>query len=259
MDKVLVFLAYGVMSVWYGANAAETLYGIPLKPDPPFAVDGDLGDWATVPKAIPMAQAEQVVWGRGAWDSPTDLSGVAHIAWRPDHLFVAVAVTDDVLRQTQRGEGIWKGDHVELYLDARPELDPHRDTLGEGQSHFAFSPGNFGGTGDPLTDCVPEAFCYLPIGLAVKEVSVAAQRTATGWTIEAGIPWSILGISQPAEGMALRCEIAISDTDNPEPQQECLMTTSTAAWAHTRSRLVAAALAGADGAPKPGKIGRAHV
>lgn len=35
-----------------GSGFAEAPHGIPLKPDPPIVVDGDLGDWANVPNAF---------------------------------------------------------------------------------------------------------------------------------------------------------------------------------------------------------------
>ena len=53
-------------------SAADTRC-IPHKPDPPIAIDGDLGDWATVPNA----------WTLGA-------EATVHAAWREECLFVAV-------------------------------------------------------------------------------------------------------------------------------------------------------------------------
>jgi len=227
--------------------ADDVVQGVPFKPDPPFAIDGDLGDWADVPGGYPMEQAAHVVHSRGAWTSPSDLSGTVRLAWRYDSLFVAANVTDDQLRQTQRGDGIWKGDHVELYLDVQPDLEPARDLFGVGQFHFAFSPGNFLRSGDALADCAPEAYCFRPQGGSTQGIKVGARRTAHGWTVEAAIPCALVGIKSPAKGTALRFEIAVSDTDSAEPRQESMMTTSTAPWAHKRSRLTLAALAGSDG------------
>jgi hypothetical protein len=251
MGRALCLLSILICAVscFYAHGEAEKVWGIPLKPDPPFAVDGDLSDWAAVPNAMSLNQAEQVVWGRNSWQSPQDLSGIVRMAWREDHLFLAADVTDDMLFQTQRGYGIWQGDHVELFLDMQPDLEPDRDAFGEGQFQFGLSPGNFSTTGDPLVDCAPEAFCYRPEGATAKRVAVAAKRTATGWTLEAAIPWQSLGIERPAAGMSMRFEVALSDTDTSEPQQECLMTTSTDTWAHQRSRLRLSALADTGGVP----------
>ncbi len=229
------------------ASHSEEPRGIPLKPDPPFAVDGDLGDWAAVPCAISVSAPKQVVWGSGAWTSPQDLSGTVRLAWREESLFVAADVVDDIVSQTQRGNGIWKGDHIEIYVDARPDLDAARDAIGAGQFQIALSPGNFKNTGDSIVDCPAEAFCYRPEGVSTKGVLIASKPTATGWTLEAAIPWSMLGITKPTSGMPLKYEVGISDTDSVEPQQESLMTTSTAKWTLTRSRLLKASLADSAG------------
>ena len=234
-----------------GAESEDKPVGVPLKPDPPFAVDGDLGDWSSVPLAMPVAAAEQVVWGKGAWRSAQDFSGTVRLAWRHDHLFVAAAVTDDRLSQTQRGDGIWRGDHVEVYLDVQPDLEPGRSMFGRGQFQFAFSPGNFQRTGDALADCPPESYCYRPRAGSVDGVKLGAKPTARGWTVEAAIPWALLGLPRGAAGTVFRFEIALSDTDSPEQRQESLMTTSSARWAHTRSRLTWAVLAGSDGQAPP--------
>lgn len=224
-------------------------FGILYKTDPPFAIDGDLGDWADIPNALPYDQAEQVVHGPGAWTSPDDLSGRVRLAWRQSHLYLAAEVVDDQLRQTQQGDGIWKGDHAEVFIDAAPDLEPERDPFGEGQYQFGFSPGNFLDTRDPLTDCRPEVVSFRPRGASCEGVDLAAKRLPNGWTIEAAMPWALIGLQQVNRGTLLRFEVALSDTDSPEPRQESFMTSSTETWGHRRSRLRLAALAGPDGEP----------
>ena len=230
---------------------APDIVAIPLRPDPPIAVDGAIDDWAPVPNALLIDKPEQVVWGAASWQSPADLSGVIHLAWRSECLFVAAEVTDDSLRQSQRGDSIWQGDHIEIYIDAQPDSDPARDAFGEGQFQFALSPGNFGTSGDPLVDCPPEVFIYRPHGASVAGIVVAAKRAPSGYVIEAAIPWDVLGVVAPVEGTPLRIEVGLSDTDSMDARQEALMTASTAKWQHTRSRLQSAALAKADGVAPP--------
>lgn len=235
------------LSAW----GQEEPVGVPLKPDPPFAVDGDLDDWAKAPFAIRIDRPEQAVWSPAAWGGPSDLSGTVRLAWRPEQLYLAADVTDDQLCQTERGPGIWRGDHVELYLDMLPELEPERQQFGRGQFQFCFSPGNFLQTGDPLLDCRPEAYLYRPERGVVEGLQVASRQTERGWTIEVAIPWSALDVERPSEGMLLRYEIGLSDTDGPEPRQEAMLTTSSAPWGHTRGRLNPAVLAGSDGVARP--------
>ena len=208
----------------FATSSAETL-GIPLKPDPPIAVDGNLGDWTGVPNAVDINQPEQAVWGAGAWRSTDDMSGTVHLAWRQEYLFVAAEVVDDVVAQAERGGNIWKGDHIEVYIDAEPDFEPNRESVGEGQFQLGISPGNFLNTGDSFTDCPPEAFCFRPQGTAVDGILVAAVPTPDGWTLEAAIPWTMLGIV-PEKGTFIRVEVALSDTDAAEARQETMLTMS---------------------------------
>ena len=239
---LVLFMAMCAVNVF-----ADEILGIPLRPDPPLAVDGVLGDWSAVPNALALSRPEQVTWGTDHWQSPKDLAGTIRLAWRTECLFVAAKVQDDTLCQTQRGAALWKGDHVELYIDTRPDADTARDTLGLETFQIALSPGNFEHTGNPTVDCPPEAFCYTPREKPMPEVTIAAARTETGWVVEAAIPWAALGVTAPAQGMALRFEAALSDSDSPGMGQESFMTTATAPWARLRSRLRPAVLAGSDG------------
>lgn len=229
--------------------AAQTPLGIPLKPDPPFAIDGALGDWSAVVNAVTVDQPAQAVFGAGAWSGPEDMRGVVHLAWREDHLYLAVEVKDDVLAQGQRGAGIWEGDHVELYLDVTPDAEPERSIFGEGQFQIALSPGNFGASGDPLADTKPEIFVYKPRALALEGALVASTQTAEGWILEAAIPWKALGVA-PEAGLPLGVEVGLSDTDGAEARQDTLLTTDSAKWEHVRARLRPMALAGSDGVVK---------
>lgn len=225
---------------------AQSLHGIPLKPDPPIAVDGELGDWSGVPNTLVLNQPAQVVFGKGSWTDADDMSGVVQLAWRAEYLFLAATVTDDVIAQAQRGAGIWQGDHVELYIDVQPDAAPEKEAFGDGQFQLALSPGNFGTTGDALADTSPEALFFKPSGHPVTGVLVASTKTANGWILEAAIPWTVLGVT-PEANLPLAIEVGLSDTDNVEPKQESMLTSDTAVWAHERSRLRPMALAGADG------------
>ena len=257
MKPTVTILCVGLLATglfWLTRSAipaAVEPLAIPFKPDPPPAVDDELREWASVPNALKLNRAEQVVYGRGKWTSPDDLSATVWLAWRGEYLFVAVDVTDDRFRQTQRGGNLWKGDHVELYLDTAP-LSPSSAVrergvpFGKGQFHFGFSPGNFQSTGDALFDLKPEAVTFTPNGMAAQGVLVAAKRTEKGYALEAALPWSLVGV-KPAVGVPLSVEVGVSDTDSDEPAQESLMTILTAAWAHTRDRLAPVVLSPADG------------
>jgi len=230
------------------SSAPPETVGIPLKPDPPIAVDGNLGDWERVPNARGISAPEQAVWGANSWTGPADLQGTVRLAWRQEYLFIAAEVVDDTIHQTQRGANIWRGDHIELYLDAAPDLDPGRETFGPGQFQLALSPGNFQNSGDAFTDCPPEAYCYRPEAQPIEGALAASVRTAEGYILEAAIPWTFFGVT-PEVGAFLRIEVTLSDTDGPEARQEAMLALSSAPWGHSRSRLIPALLSGTDGVP----------
>ena len=238
------------------ADTSNSVFVIPLKPDPPPAVDGHLTEWVNRPGAFVLNRREQATWGVGAWSSPADLSAEVWLAWRPDTFYLAASVTDDQLRQTQRGEGMWRGDHVMLFLDVLPDEEPQRNHFGRGQFQIALSPGNFLRTGDAGVDCVPEIFCYRPPGARLAGATITATRTRQGYDLEAAIPWSQLGVTAPAAGMLLALEVAVSDTDGAEVRQETLMTSSTASWQMTRSRLRTAVLGDTSGRAVESAIGK---
>lgn len=237
-----------------GVLANEQTYLIPLKSDLPIAVDGDLRDWASVPGATPLQGAEHVTWGASNWTGREDLGGTVHLAWRQEGIYLGVEVIDDVVAQTQRGPTMFRGDHIELFIDVNPDPQRPPTTFGPQQFQFAFSPGNFGQTGDPLFHIQPEAYPYEPQGASTEGVRLAVSRTPQGYDLEAFIPFSLIGVSNPAPGTLLAGEVAISDTDSAEPAQQSFMTLSTEPWAHNPTRFVSLLLGDATGratAPPP--------
>ncbi|MBM3999992.1 MAG: hypothetical protein FJ297_10720 [Planctomycetes bacterium] len=220
--------------------------GIPLRPDPPPALDGDVEEWRGRKGAIIVNRAEQVTFGTG-WRSPSDCGGAIWVAWRADGLYLAAEVADDVIRQFGRAAELYRGDNVQVFLDADPAKDADRDPFGRGQFQIALSPGNFLNTGDPFVDLPAEAYVYQPIGLDPAGIRVVSARTTHGWNVEALIPWKLVGMEGAAEGRAFAIEVALSDTDGDEPKQETWLTSSPRPWSIVRSRLNPVRLARADG------------
>lgn len=237
-------------------TAAEdaAVRGIPFKPDPPPAMDGRLDDWDSVPNVTVAATQAHCVYGQPKWVSAADLSARVWLAWRQEYLYLAADVTDDQHRQALRDRDLFRGDHLELYLDLTPDAPPGRDFLGAGQVQFGFSPGNFQQTGDPLADIPPQAVVFRPEQPAAG-VLVAAQPTDAGYAMEAAIPWPLIGQLaakpglRPAQGFSLGLEVAVSDTDSQTPAQEKMLALRPEPWQRKCERLVPAALAGSDGTP----------
>jgi hypothetical protein len=253
-----VILVAGLFLLGPALAEEPKYYGIPLKPDPPPAIDGQLDEWQGVPNAWTIDTKEQCVHGGNKWASPADLSAKVWLAWRQDYLYLATDVTDDRHQQKGRAENMWRGDHIELYLDATPDAEPERKIFGAGQMQFGFNPGNLEKTGDPLVDIAPEAVVFNPLGFAPEGVLIAAKKTEKGYALEAAVPWALIAriggkaAELPAVGKTLAIEVGISDTDGSEAAQEKMMTLLATTWSpRNRARLVPAVLSPSDGKAPP--------
>jgi len=187
----------------------------PLKPDPPPQMDNSLNEWYANPAPITIG-GDQMAYGKAKWKGNGDLSGTLWLYWDRNCLYVAAEVVDDRFVQTQTGDKIWNGDHLELYIDTvwKPGV---AGPFGKGQFHFGFSPGNLQYTGDALFDLPPEVVVALPVDLNTNPVKIAAFKTEEGYAVETVIPWKLLGV-KPVKGMTLGVDLCISDTDNNDSQ-----------------------------------------
>lgn len=224
---------------------------VPHKPDPAFALDADLSDWAGLPGEVLINTQEQLHVSRGPWPGPEDLSARVQLAWRSEGLYLAAEVRDDQLQQSQRGSLIYKGDHLEVFIDTTPDADTGRTSLGAGQFQFGLSPGNFRRTGDALVDVGAELFVFRPENTAAEGAGLASRRTDDGYVIEALLPFALMDIETPKPGMPLGLEVALSDCDSPEAAQEKYMTIGTAPWAISRKRLQPTLLGDSEGKATP--------
>lgn len=220
-------------------------YVLPFKPDPAIVVDADFADWAGVPNAIVLKGAKHVTYGRDVWDGDTDLSAVIRLAWRPGQLAIAAEVTDDSFRQPYTGRDIWKGDHLNLWMDFMPGVEPQRHMFGKGQFHVVVSPGNL--AGNPA-----EIYVYRPEGQNPGPGEVAARRTENGYLLEATIPIERLGMKRIAMHSDANFEVAISDADGDPARQQTLITLGSEEWVYSRSRTLPMAFGDGNGkAPPP--------
>ena len=220
-----------------GATYAADYHVIPYDVDPPIQVDGELGDWAEVPNPIELQRREQVTYGADMWNGLDDLSGIVRLAYRYGGLFVAAEVTDECVNQPYRGRDIWKGDHLNLWVDLTPGQEPRRHMFGAGQFHVVVSPGNLGGVDGKDAVTPPEIHVYRPEGLPSEGGEVCARRTARGYVIEAFIPWSRLGVKEMKMHQDANFEVAFSEADGAPARQETLMTILTEKWVYSRERL----------------------
>ena len=217
---------------------AADYYVVPYKTDPPIQVDGRLDDWANVPNPLVLSRKEQVTYSPEGWTGPDDLSGVVRLAWREGGLYVAAEVTDSVVNQPYRAGDIWKGDHLNLWVDLIPGQEAERTMFGRGQFHVVVSPGNLGGVSGTEKVTAPEIHVYRPEGLPKEGGEVAARRTDKGYVLEAFIPWTRLGATPVKMSQDANFEVAFSDADGSPARQEKLMTSDTRPWHYSRLRVL---------------------
>ena len=172
-------------------------------------IDGSLGDWS----GIGAVTSAYRVYNTATWDGSSDLTAVWQLAWDEDHLYVAVTVTDDTHVQTATGNQIFRGDSVDMQFDTMRQAD-FGAALSPDDFQITLSPGDFVGT-------PPSAFRYRGTATGTildapggNNVTVAAQRSNTGYTLEAAIPWSDLNLT-PAAGLTIGLSLNANDNDTP--------------------------------------------
>ena len=234
MNRSFAYFVLGATALMAGS---ADYHVIPFDVDPPIQVDGSLDDWADVPNAIVLNKKENVTYTPEGWQGLSDLSGVIRLAYRYGGLFVAADVTDDVVNQPYRARDIWKGDHLNLWVDLIPGQEPDRHMFGRGQFHVVVSPGNLGGVDGKEKHSPPEIYLYRPEGLKQEGGDIVARRMETGYVIEAFIPWSRLGVKGIKMNQDANFEVAISEADGSPARQERLMTSDTRKWVYSRSRM----------------------
>ncbi len=173
------------------------------------AVDGDRADWEPLAGTARFGLGN-VVYGAGSWAGPQDLSGEAWVCWTESTFYLFAQVTDDVHVQTQSGATAWQGDEIELVFDGDLQGDFYATRWSEDDVQLGLSPGDFAGL-------PPSAVRYHPGVRSAPEISVAARQPADaagGYSLEAAIPWSTLGVTPQAEASYGFC-VAVSDNDQP--------------------------------------------
>lgn len=170
----------------------------------PPTIDGELGEWGS----ITAYDANQTVPSGGEnWTGAGDLSATFYVGWDANYLYLAVRRSDDTFVQLSYGRYLFRGDDVEIQIDADLSGDFFSGVMSSDDYQIGLSPGNF-------STLDPEAYRWYPTYLEgwVYTATVAAKQVGTGYDLEARIPWSALGIT-PSEGAAYGFALALSDND----------------------------------------------
>ena len=228
-------------------SASEKIYPVFFKQDPGIVIDGKLtlDDWGDIKNELRLLPGKGKE-GKGksfSFKGEKDISATVKFAYRYDGMYFAFNVTDDKHRQKCTGAQAFKGDHIELLLDLQPALRGDGEKFGSRQFHFLFSPGSFDGK------IKPESYMYKPVKQNLS-LPVAALKTSDGYTLEAFIPWSVLGLKkQPGTQLerTIAFDILVSDTDGEAPYQEKYLFMGKAPFALQRGRLCLAYLSDSRG------------
>ena len=235
--RVYFNISVGLVSLFFGRCLADDYYVMPFDVDPAVVIDGDINDWANVANPITLRGKEHVVHGIANWSGNEDLSGIMHLAWRGGGIFIVAVVVDDKISQPYTAGDIYKGDHINLWIDFTPGAEPERQMFGAGQFHVVISPGNLDKTeGEKVNPAV--IYVYRPEGLKQQGGQVAVKRTDSGYILEAFIPFTRVGVAGVKRDQDVNFEVAFSDSDQLPAAQEVLMTYGTTQWHYARKRLL---------------------
>lgn len=181
-------------------------------------IDGDISDWPEL-----YGQIAYVIYKPENWSGSADLSATFAAAWDSNNLYLALNVTDDAHVQTEQGRDLFKGDGVDLLLDANLVVDADFPYPNFDDYQIGLSPGALQANA-PFA----QAYRWYPLEQAASlpEVLVAARPTDGGYQLEAAIPWSALGVAI-ADNRIFGFVIAVSDNDltNTADQQTLLSST----------------------------------
>ncbi len=192
------------------------------------SIDGSLNDWNL------LVQENQAAWTRfsavtydGACavrfesgTTATDLSGQVLFAYDEQFLYVAFQVEDDGFVPYGGGDQeYFLGDSPQLSLDMELLSDYEDTSRSRDDWQIDFYP-------DPAA---PTAMLWQLGSLSARrfeEAEVAAASSATGYVVEAALPWRSLGANpQPGDRLGLAANINDNDTPGTDAQ-ECIISTA---------------------------------
>ena len=175
----------------------------------PPAIDGALAEWAGIPTYTSAFQ----VFTNSSWDGTDDLSAVWRLGWDENNLYIGVDVSDDAHVQTQTGNQIFRGDSVDMQFDTDRDGD-FGDGLSPDDFQITFSPGDFSTLPESVARFQGTAGGQILDAPGGHNVALKAQRSASGYTLEAAVPWSDISLV-PSEGLVIGMALNANDNDTP--------------------------------------------
>jgi hypothetical protein len=182
-------------SLGSGNLAAQCVIG-----NPP-TIDGNLSDWPLAQfVSLTKTTAAQAngTWGSASVPDDTNSSARLFVKWDLGYLYVAVSVTDDVRNTPNVPPSLTDNDAVEIFVDGQ-----HQRTASYGADDWQLVYSADGQKAAGQVNVVT-----WPAG-----THEAWGGTSPGYTVEAAIPWSILGGTPAALGRVVGFDIKLNDND----------------------------------------------
>lgn len=169
-----------------GAQTVEAIDGeqviVPILSAGTIVLDGDLGDWATLPAIVtntgPTPSTDPATTGQMRWQ----------VAASEQILYVAATITDDNIIAGRNGDNYWNEDSIEVYLNFG---DPAATAYGDGIAQITVSAVDRGNTD-------PSALSLSGLGAPGFDTSGFVFATTAGWGFEIAV--DLDGIAQIADG-----------------------------------------------------------
>lgn len=180
-------------------------------------IDGDLSEWTAA-----RYDVKTVVFGRDKWEDEVDLSGYVMAAWDNNYLYLAGHVYDNDFVQEAEDENLFKGDSVEILMDARLDVDYYTTSLSPDDFQIGVSPGQ-GQVGNN-----PQAYRWFPTSVEgeLTNVKIGTKLIVDDYEYELAIPWSVFETTASA-GKHFGFAVSYSDNDTyATEQQESMVSTS---------------------------------
>jgi hypothetical protein len=185
-------------------------------------LDGYLEEWTGTPYSI-----DHIVFRPENWQGAYDLSAQVFVTWDEEFFYLGLNVLDDVYVQTASGKNLYKGDDVEIQIDANLSGDYGQTTLSDDDGQIGLAVKDFGSGRY-------EAYIWRPpTREGPLSVRLAARRTSNpaGYVLEVALPWWALNVSPRVETPFGFC-LSLADTDTPGwgEQESMASTAPNRAW-----------------------------
>ena len=167
------------------------------------SIDGNLAEWQRA-QPIYLQMEVGVDFARRA-----DYQGARfYVGYDSDYLYVAGEVSDEVVTNNHRLDGLWNGDAVEVMLDLRPDVNPNVRQYNPDCFQFIFAPTS--------RDGVPQMVVKrtgLPPNSVPEQTRWAVKRVESGWQFEAGIARRDINDFELVPGRVIGFTIQLDDAD----------------------------------------------